>query len=72
MVSAQLLNEATGLDIADRLELIGAVWDSIDSQDVPSRGERDLIEARAAHMRAHPDESVPWSAVKARLDERFA
>jgi len=68
MIDESLLAKVSGLSPADRLELIGKVWDTLSPEDVPvTDGERALLDARLADMEAHPDDQSPWPEVKARL-----
>jgi putative addiction module component (TIGR02574 family) len=73
VTTADLLDEARTLPVDEQLRLIGAVWDSIGYRsEVVSDAERELIDRRAAHMRAHPEEETDWQSVKARFDAKFA
>ena len=57
MIDESLLAKVSGLSPADRLELIGKVWDTLSPEDVPvTDGE------------AHPDDQSPWTEVKASLE----
>ena len=72
MIDESLLSKVASLSPADRLELIGKVWDTLSADDVPvTDAERALLDARLADVKAHPDDQSPWSEVKARL-ERLA
>lgn len=63
------------LPIPDRLQLVEDIWDSI-AQEANARPEtlplsdaqRAELRQRAADADAHPDEGVPWQAVR---DELF-
>lgn len=57
------------LSSADRLELIGLIWDSlgpVDAADVPAWHQREVDRRRAA-ADANPEAGVPWEEAKARL-----
>ena len=58
------------LSSAERLELIGLLWDSLDdsavSDPLPDWHLREL-ERRRATADANPDAGIPWDVVKARL-----
>ncbi len=72
MVNAALLAEATQLPPNDRLELISALWESLDPDDLPvSRTERALLDDRIADLRDHPEDERPWSEVEADLRRRI-
>jgi len=69
MIDESLLAKVSSLSPADRLELIGKVWDSLSPNDLPvTDPERALLDARLADMEAHPDYQSPWPEVKARLE----
>jgi putative addiction module component (TIGR02574 family) len=51
MIDNALLEKIRNLEPADRLELIGVVWDSLVPADLPlTDGERDLLDARLADL----------------------
>lgn len=58
------------LTVAQRLDLIGLLWDSIpdslESQPVPEWHKREL-DRRLASADASPEAGVPWEQVKDRL-----
>lgn len=61
MIDESLMEKIVSLKPADRLELIGAVWDSLSPNDLHvTQAERDLLDARLADM-----ESI--RAISARL-----
>jgi putative addiction module component (TIGR02574 family) len=58
------------LTVAERLQLIEQVWDSLRQRAgvlTLSEDERALIEARRAEHRADPTSAVEWEAVRAEL-----
>ena len=62
------LAEIASLTVDERLSIVEAIWDTIaaDSASLPlTPAQRDEIERRLTRHRAHPDEVVPWEAVKA-------
>lgn len=62
------LANVSSLTSADRLELIGAVWDTLSPDDLPvTSAERALLDARLADMENNPDDQSPWPQVKTRL-----
>jgi len=60
------------LDIAERLELIGQIWDSLaDEDDLPLPGwHLRELERRRAAAEVDPGAGIPWDVVKARLADR--
>ena len=61
------------LSIAERLELIGQIWDTLPEAEgnlpVPGWHQRE-VERRRAAAEADPDAGIPWEVVKARLADR--
>lgn len=68
-----LLEEARGLSVAERIELAGAIWDtvaddaSLDELPVTDEHRREL-DRRLADLEARPDAGSPWDEVRARLE----
>jgi putative addiction module component (TIGR02574 family) len=64
------------LSIAERLQLVEDIWDSI-AQDADTRRfplsdeQKALLDKRLAEFEAHPSSCVPWSEVRARLLDRL-
>lgn len=68
MIDASLISKVKTLSVADRLELIEAVWETLPAQSVPTTdAEKALIDARLADLDAHPDDQSPWAETRARL-----
>ena len=69
MIDESLMEKIVSLKPADRLKLIGVVWDSLSANDLPvTDAERALLDARLADMESNPDDQSPWSDVKTRLE----
>lgn len=68
MVDAALISRVKTLSPAERLELIGAVWETLSAADVPvTAEEKALLDARLADLDSSPEDQSPWSEVEARL-----
>ena len=69
-MAAPLLEEIRKLSIAERLELVEDVWDSIaaeaDALPVPESHRRALARRRQEH-RDHPEDVIPWEEVRKQL-----
>ena len=69
-MAAPLLEEIRKLSVAERLELVEDVWDSIaaeaDALPVPESHRRALARRRQEH-RDHPEDVIPWEEVRAQL-----
>ena len=71
MIDESFVARVSSLSPADRLELIGAVWDTPSPDDLPvTDAERGLLDARLADMENNPDDQSLWPEVKARLPRR--
>ena len=72
MVDAVLISRVKTLSVAERLELIGAVWQTLSGSDVPvSEEEKVLLDARLADTAENPGDESPWAEVQARLGKRL-
>jgi putative addiction module component (TIGR02574 family) len=72
MIEQALLSKVKSLSAAERLELIGAVWETLDIADVPvSDAERAILDARIEDEAANPQDVSPWPQVEARLRQRL-
>jgi putative addiction module component (TIGR02574 family) len=68
MVDAALISRVRTLSAADRLELIGAVWETFSVEDAPiTEAEKSLLDARLADQDNNPEDQSPWLEVQARL-----
>lgn len=68
MIDTSLISQVKTLSPADRLELIGAVWETLPSTDVPvTEAEKKLLDARLADLEKNPEDQSLWSDVQARL-----
>ncbi len=71
MIDPALLAQVNQLSAAERLELIGAVWDALPHTELPvTDTERQMLDARLADAEANPDDESPLSEVVARLERR--
>ncbi len=70
-MSSSLLQDALKLSPRERLELIGALWDTLSESDIPvTAQERALLDSRLADAESRPDDQSSWEEVKARLEKR--
>lgn len=54
---------------AEKLELIGLLWDSLEDKEVPlTPAQRADLEKRIEEDRLDPDEGQPWEEFKAELE----
>jgi len=62
-----LLADAARLPVADRLQLIDAIWDTLPAESLPPLSDEWVaeIQRRSAEYDAGSAETVPWEQVKA-------
>ena len=63
------------LDIEERLQLIGEIWDSVSEEagDLSLSPEmKEELDRRLAAADANPEASVPWEDVKKRVMDRIS
>jgi putative addiction module component (TIGR02574 family) len=69
MIDQSLLSQVVSLSPEERLELIGAVWESLSPNDLSvTDTEKALLDARIADLECNPDAQSPWPDVRARLE----
>lgn len=62
------LSEVMKLPIEDRLEIIHAIWSSIDATQLPPTDDEIAeVSAAADDYERHPEDVVSWEEVEARL-----
>ena len=68
-----LLKEALELTPAERIELVGKIWDSIPPQDMPplTAEQKQEIERRYEAMLRDPSRGSKWEDVEARLLAKY-
>jgi putative addiction module component (TIGR02574 family) len=59
------------LSIAERLDLVEALWDSVASSAALTEAQRDELDRRLADHRQHPDDVAPWHEVKTSISARI-
>jgi len=68
MVDANLIVRVRELSAAERLGLMGLLWATCSSGEVPvTKEEKALLDERIAEAEAHPDDQSAWSEVRERL-----
>lgn len=70
-MATNLLDQAKTLPPAERLELIGELWDTLEEDEIPvTAEERRILEARLADIQVSPDAQESWSDAKRWLESR--
>lgn len=68
MVDANLISRVRELSAAERLELMGLLWATFSSEEVPvTEEEKALLDERIADAENHPEDQSAWSEVRERL-----
>lgn len=73
-MSTELLESALKLSVAERLQLVEEIWDSIAtvSEAVPlTPAQLEQLDHRLAGIEANPDAGSPWEDVRVRLGQVF-
>lgn len=72
-MNRSLLKEALGLTPAERLELVGEIWDSIAPHDIPplTEEQKQEIDRRYEAMVRDPSRGSKWDDVEARLRAKY-
>ena len=68
-----LRKELFQLSVAERLELLEELWESIPEDDealAPTPEQREDLERRLAEADADPEGGVPWKEARARIRQR--
>lgn len=74
-VNSQLVNEARELPLAERLELIDALWESIVKQGYePSLTTEQAVELdrRLEAHRRNPDDVFSWDSIKREISDKYS
>jgi putative addiction module component (TIGR02574 family) len=69
-MNTDLLSDILKLSVAERIQLVEDVWDSIaaEPEELPlTEEERQEMDRRLADVDANPGVGKPWAEVKARL-----
>ena len=73
MVDTALLEQAKRLGDADKLEIIHALWDSINHEERPASADvLALVRQRAADAEVHPDDEISSAEFWAGVRRRYA
>jgi putative addiction module component (TIGR02574 family) len=70
MSAATLLPDILQLSVAERIQLAGAIWESIDADDQPiqlTEAQKREIDRRLADRAANPGAGESWESIKAEL-----
>jgi putative addiction module component (TIGR02574 family) len=63
--------EIERLSIAERLDLVEALWDSVASSAALTDAQRDELDRRLADHQRDPDDVIPWHEVKTSISARI-
>jgi putative addiction module component (TIGR02574 family) len=69
MIDQSFIAKVISLSPKERLEFIGAIWDSLSPDDPPvTDAEKALLDSRIVDMERNPDDQSPWPEVQDRLE----
>jgi putative addiction module component (TIGR02574 family) len=62
-----LLADACRLPLADRIQLVEAIWDTVPANSLPPLSDewREEINRRSAELEAGSVQTVPWEEIRA-------
>lgn len=64
----QLRNEIGNLSAAEKFELLDALWESLEADELSlTDGQRDELDYRMGQYERNPNEVIPWEQVRAGL-----
>lgn len=73
MKRSALLEEASRLDVAERIELVEEIWETLsaDPGALPvSPAHQQELDARLSDLEAYPEAGGSWAEVRERLERR--
>lgn len=68
------IDQLRALPLEKRLEIIEALWESVESELGPMPISDDVMDEADREFEAHltdPSSSIPWETARARLRERY-
>jgi len=68
------IDQLRDLPLEKRLEIIAALWDSVETELGPMPIPDDVLDEAEREFEAHladPTSSIPWEVARARLRERY-
>ena len=72
MINATLISQVKTLSVAERIELIGVVWETLSPEEIPvSEAEQVLLDSRLSDIEQNPEDQSPWSEVQVRLRQQL-
>ena len=72
MDKAEIQQGALQLPPEDRLEVVEAIWDSLEPDSISLPGwQKRLLDERIADAEANPEASAPWPEVRERIEMRL-
>lgn len=65
---SDLRNEIGNLSAAEKFELLDALWESLEADEVAlTETQREELDYRLGQYERHPNEVIPWEQVRAGL-----
>jgi len=73
MIDALKKLDFNQLTVAERFDLIGCLWDSIEDESKPfdlANAQQEELRRRTKHHDEHPDDFLSWDEVKSQILSR--
>lgn len=72
MIDTTLINQVSKLPVSERLEFMGAIWQTFESKDAPvSEEEKRLLDSRLQDLEDNPEDQASWAEVHQRLKDQL-
>jgi putative addiction module component (TIGR02574 family) len=71
-MDSQLVQQARALPLAQRVELIDALWEPVAAEGYEpplTQQQAEELDRRLAARRRNPDDVIPWESIKEELNE---
>jgi putative addiction module component (TIGR02574 family) len=73
-MDSQLIDQALGLPLEQRIQLIDALWESIADagyEAALSPEQAEELDRRLAAHRRNPEDVIPWESIKKDLNQKY-
>jgi putative addiction module component (TIGR02574 family) len=67
---SNLRNQIESLSVVEKVELLDALWESLEADASLTEGQRVELDYRIARHQQNPSDVIPWEQVRAGLFEK--
>lgn len=72
MIDSALINRVSKLPVSERLEFMGAIWQTLGPKDAPvSEEEKRLLDSRLKDIEENPEDQSSWAEAHQRLKNQL-